>query len=186
VLTTTPGRGEHKASQTERSAPERFAPASLATHLDALQREARRLCRSREDAEDLVQDVCAQVLARPRWISGDGERAYLVRVMRNTFISRLRTAARRPRVVSTLDDHSFAERSTRSRPETAIENMELLESIDALSDRFRHALVAVDIVGLSYGEAAQALHVPCATVTTRLYRARQQVKRALTLEDAAA
>jgi RNA polymerase sigma-70 factor, ECF subfamily len=71
---------------------------SLPDHLTALTREARRLCRSREDAEDLVQETLTRILSRPRLIHVD-ERHYLLRALRNAFYSRLRERARRPQVV---------------------------------------------------------------------------------------
>ena len=81
----------------------RLDPTSLGQHLDALYRAAWALCGSHEDAEDLVQETFARVLARPRVIRGD-ERGYLMRALRNTFYSRLRTASRRPQTGVSLDD----------------------------------------------------------------------------------
>src|ERR1700746_2947969 len=72
-------------------------------HLDLLYRAARALCRSREDAEDLVQEVGVRVPPRPRGRRGD-PRAYLMTVLRNTFTSSLRTASRRPAVVAALNE----------------------------------------------------------------------------------
>jgi predicted RNA polymerase sigma factor len=66
-----------------------------------------------------------------------------------------------------------------SRPERAIEVQELYATIAQLPEDFRLALVAVDVLGLSYREAARALKVREATITTRLFRARGQVARAL-------
>jgi RNA polymerase sigma-70 factor (ECF subfamily) len=60
----------------------------------------------------------------------------------------------------------------------------LYAAIAALPDDFRDALVAIDVAGLSYREAARALRVREATVTTRLHRARQRVARALADDDA--
>ena len=68
------------------------------------------------------------------------------------------------------------------RPETSVDVSMLFSVIAGLSDPFREALVAVDVVGLSYREAARALRVREATITTRLHRARQRVARALTQE----
>ena len=62
---------------------------------------------------------------------------------------------------------------------------ELLEAIEALPQDFREALVAVDVVGLSYREAARVLGTREATITTRLFRARQRVARTLGHETAA-
>src|SRR3954454_644252 len=71
-------------------------PAGLGYHLDRLYRSARALCRSREGAEDLVQDTYARVLSRPRFLRNDDELGYLLRVLRNTFISQQRRARSRP------------------------------------------------------------------------------------------
>src|SRR6059058_192574 len=77
-------------------APRKLDPERLGDHFDRLYRAAWALCGSREDAEDLVQDTYARVLARPRLVRGDDDIGYLVRVLRNTFISQRRAAARRP------------------------------------------------------------------------------------------
>lgn len=153
-------------------------PKSLGQHLDPLYRAAWALCGSREDAEDLVQDTFTRVLARPRVIKGD-ERGYLMRALRNTFYSRLRTDSRRPQTGATLDDVQPPDPRSIQQPEQAIEVKEVLEAIAELPEDFRLAIVAVDVLGLSYGEAARALDTREATITTRLYRARQRIARGL-------
>jgi RNA polymerase sigma-70 factor, ECF subfamily len=72
-------------------------PHSLTQHVDRLHRAAWALGGSREDAEDLVQETFARVLARPRVLRGDDELYYLMRVLRNTFFTsrRGRSQARR-------------------------------------------------------------------------------------------
>ena len=161
----------------------RLDPKSLGQHLDALYRAAWALCGSREDAEDLVQETFARVLARPRMIRGD-ERGYLMRALRNTFYSRLRTASRRPQTGATLDDVQTPDPRRTHQPERAAEVTEVLEAVSELPEDFRMALVAVDILGLSYGEAAKALDTREATITTRLYRARQRIARQLSDQPA--
>ncbi len=153
-------------------------PKSLGQHLDALYRAAWALCGSREDAEDLVQETFARVLARPRMVHGD-ERGYLMRALRNTFYSRLRTESRRPQTGAVLDDLQPPDPRTARQPEQAIEVKEIMEAIAELPEDFRMTIVAVDLLGLSYGEAARALDTREATITTRLYRARQRIARRL-------
>lgn len=153
-------------------------PKSLGEHLDALYRAAWAMCGSREDAEDLVQDTFARVLARPRVIRGD-ERGYLMRALRNTFYSKLRTASRRPQTAAMLDDLQPPDPRTSQQPEQATEIKEVLGAISELPEDFRMAIVAVDILGLSYAEAARALDTREATITTRLYRARQRISKEL-------
>ena len=161
-------------------------PQSLPRHTDRLYRAAWGLCGSREDAEDLVQETFARVLSRPRMLRGDDELYYLMRVLRNTFLTTRRTAARRPLTVATLEDVVTADARPTRRPEQALEVSELYGTIAQLPEDFRLALVAVDVLGLSYREAARALGAREATITTRLFRARRQITQRLTAEPAPA
>ena len=157
-------------------------PQSLTRHVDRLYRAAWALCGSREDAEDLVQETFVRVLARPRMLRGEDELYYLMRVLRNTFLTGLRSASRRPVTVATLEDVVSADARPTGRPEQALEITELYGAIAELREDFRLALVAVDVLGLSYGEAARALGAREATITTRLFRARRQVAQRLAAE----
>jgi RNA polymerase sigma-70 factor (ECF subfamily) len=154
-------------------------PDSLSQHVDRLYRAAWALCGSREDAEDLVQETFARVLSRPRMLRGDDDLHYLMRVLRNTFLTTRRAAGRRPAAVATLDDVTAPDPKPTGRPEQALEMQELYAAIASVPEDFRLALVAVDVLGLSYREAARALRVREATVTTRLFRARKAVARRL-------
>jgi len=125
------------------------------------------------------------VLAKPRLVSGD-ERAYLMQALRNTFYSRLRARSRRPQAMVDIDEiEPPADPRPSLQPDQALEVSELLAAIAALPEDFRFALVAVDIVGLSYAEAGRALEVPEATITTRVYRARQRLVRQFAAPPAA-
>ncbi len=152
----------------------RLDPHALVRHLDDLHRAAWALTGSREDAEDLVQELCARVLAKPRRVTGD-ERAYLMRALHNTFFTSRRAASRRPR--ADVDIEAVAAVDPRS--EHATETHEVFDAIAALPEDFRVALVAVDVAGLSYAEAAELAHTREATIASRLFRARRQVARAL-------
>jgi RNA polymerase sigma-70 factor (ECF subfamily) len=154
-------------------------PAVLGDHLDRLYRAAWALCGSREDAEDLVQDTFANVLRKPRLLHSEDDLGYLLRVLRNTFISQRRAAARRPRTAPLPDDLDFVADPAATSPEAAIETGQLFAAIAELPDDFRDALVAIDVAGLSYREAARAFRVREATITTRLHRARQRIARQL-------
>jgi RNA polymerase sigma-70 factor, ECF subfamily len=159
------------------------ASQRLPEQLDRLYREAWALCGSSHDAEDLVQETFARVFARPRRLRRDDELPYLLQAMRNTYLTGLRTRGRRPHTVELPAEASETLRSPRAEPEAAFEQRELLATIAALPPDFRDALVAIDLVGLSYREAALLLGVPEATITTRLYRARQRVAHTLTGKD---
>ena len=157
-------------------------PQALGDHIDRLYRAARALCGSREEAEDLVQETFARVLRRPRTLRADDDIGYLLRALRNTFLTTRRTASRRPRTEPLPDQIEFVEDRHAVRAEASAEAAEVYAAISALPDDFRDALVAVDLVGLSYREAAGAFGVREATITTRLYRARQRVAHALLAE----
>ena len=152
-------------------------PQSLSQHIDRLYRAAWGLCGSREDAEDLVQETFARVLSRPRVLHGQDDLYYLMRVLRNTFLTSRRTAGRRPVTVATLEDVVTADPKPIGRPEEALEIQEVYGAIAALPEDFRDVIVAVDVTGLSYKETARALRIREGTVMSRLYRARQQVVR---------
>jgi RNA polymerase sigma-70 factor, ECF subfamily len=164
---------------TASASPRRLNPDSLGDHLDRLYRAAWALCGSREDAEDLVQETYARVLQRPRMLRSEDDLGYLLRVLRNTHVSRLRAASRRLRPEPLIDEVEGNAAGSPPSPDEALSTRELFALIAALPNVFRDALVAVDVIGLSYREAGRALHVREATVTTRVYRARQRLARAL-------
>jgi RNA polymerase sigma-70 factor, ECF subfamily len=154
-------------------------PEALGDHIDRLFRAAWSLCGSREEAEDLVQETFERVLRRPRFLHSEDDLGYLLRVLRNTFFSAHRAAGRRPQTTPLPDDLDLIEDRTAPAAESRLESAELYAAIARLPDDFRDALVAVDVAGLSYREAARALRVREATITTRLHRARQRVARDL-------
>ena len=160
-------------------------PEALGDHIDRLYRAAWSLCGSREEAEDLVQETFARVLRKPRMLHSEDDLGYLLRVLRNTFYSQRRTASRRPQTAPLPEDLDIVADPSASQPEARIEAAELYAAISQLPDDFRDALVAIDVAGLSYREAARALRVREATITTRLHRARQRVARALVSETPA-
>jgi len=164
----------------ERMGPDRqLDPEALGDHIDRLYRAARSLTGSREDAEDLVQETFARVLRKPRILRSEDDIGYLLRVLRNTFISTRRTAARRPQTAAAPETLELVEDPSAPQPEARIEANELYGTIAALPPDFRDAVVAIDVMGLSYREAASALRVREATITTRLHRGRQRIARAL-------
>jgi RNA polymerase sigma-70 factor, ECF subfamily len=160
-------------------------PQALGDHIDRLYRAARALCGSREEAEDLVQETFARVLGRPRTLSADSDIAYLLRALRNTFVSTRRTASRRPQTEPRPDRLELVEDQRAIGAEASTDAAEVYAAISVLPDDFREALVAIDVVGLSYREAARALGVREATITTRLHRARRRVARTVLADDEA-
>jgi RNA polymerase sigma-70 factor, ECF subfamily len=157
-------------------------PEALGDHIDRLYRAAWSLCGSREEAEDLVQETFERVLRRPRFLHSEDDLGYLLRVLRNTFYSQRRAAGRRPQTVPLPDDVDLIEDRSAPAADSRVESAALYAAIARLPDDFRDALVAIDVVGLTYREAARALRVREATITTRLHRARQRVAKDLVSE----
>jgi len=154
-------------------------PSRLGDHVDRLFRAAWALSGSREDAEDLVQETFALVLAKPRRIRNEDDVGYLLGVLRNAFLSSRRAASRRLAPVPIPEGFEPADPSAARRPEEAVEAREVFAVIAALPEAFRDALTAVDVAGLSYAEAAELLGTKEATITSRLFRARAQVARGM-------
>jgi RNA polymerase sigma-70 factor, ECF subfamily len=161
-------------------APERMLdPSTLGDHIDRLFRAAWALSGSRAEAEDLVQETFARVLVKPRRVRNEDDLGYLLQALRNTFISTRRAAARRvaPEALDDIDEP--VDPSLASRPGEAAEAREVFALIARLSDPLRDAVIAVDVAGLSYAEAAELLGTKEATITSRLFRARAQVAQGM-------
>ncbi len=149
--------------------PHLLDPDRVPFYIDALVRAAWGLCGSRHDAEDLVQETFATVLKRPRLLRDDNEIGYLLRALRNTYADRYRTAARRPATRQLFEDDAPSVGDPR------INARDIMQAIASAPAPYRDAVIAVDLVGLSYREAARSLHTREATLATRLYRGRQHV-----------
>jgi RNA polymerase sigma-70 factor (ECF subfamily) len=155
-------------------------PARLHLHLPRLRRLATYLCGSRDNGEDLVQDTLERVLRSPRRIHGD-EYPYLTRALRNTHVDRARAAARQPQTVELIVETVESQRPAGEDRTAAsvLEAREVLAAVAGLPDVYRDVVVAVDVQGASYQEAADHLGVPVGTVMSRLYRGRRRVVEAV-------
>src|SRR5206468_2912825 len=118
-------------------------PARLGDHLDRLYRAAWALCGSREDAEDLVQETYARVLARRRLLRSEDDLGYLLHALRNTFLTQKRTERRRPRADPLPDQLDLVADPRAREPQAALEAGELYAAVAALPGDFRDVLVAV-------------------------------------------
>jgi RNA polymerase sigma-70 factor (ECF subfamily) len=160
-------------------APTVLDPTRLHLHLPRLRRLAAYLSGSREGGDDLVQDTLERVLRSPRRIHGD-EYPYLTRALRNTHVDRARAAARRPQTLELIPESlELPARSVDESTETVLEARSVLEAVAALPEAYRRVVVAVDVQGCSYQEAADHLGVPVGTVMSRLYRGRKRVVEAM-------
>jgi RNA polymerase sigma-70 factor, ECF subfamily len=147
---------------------------SALRHLDRMVAAARALTGNHADADDLVQEVMLSLMQRPRRLKRGSEIAYLMTMLRNAQVDRYRAAARRQ--TTSLEDADEPEDPRAGlRPERAAEGREVLEAVHAIDSPFREVVVAVDVLGLSYKEAAGALGTPVGTVMSRLARGRERV-----------
>jgi RNA polymerase sigma-70 factor (ECF subfamily) len=157
---------------------------------------ARRLTKNEADAEDLVaESVTRAWQARASLADTGAFRAWMFRILNNTFISERRKALARPREELLLDESgeetafSIFERLHQpfllwfANPEQEFLDKLLREDLDralaALPEHYRVVVVLADVEGLKYGEIAEALDVPVGTVRSRLARARSALQRTL-------
>ena len=139
------------------------------------------MCGSRQVAEDLVQETYVKVLSRPRQLRKDDDLGYLVKALRNTWYSHLRTqrVRREMSVPNCESPEDLPSPTRRGDPEASLEAASVLDAVSQLPIPYREVVTAVDVAGLSYAEAARALGVRQGTVMSRLYRGREQVALAL-------
>lgn len=152
-----------------------------------------RLCRDRTDAEDLVAEaVCSAWEALPSLEDRGAFRAWVFRILNNTFVSSCRTASSKAEhepFDTTEDDFSLFERLHQpillwyGNPEQDFLNRllrsDLERAIDGLPAPFREVVVLVEIQGLRYREVAELLELPIGTVRSRLARGRSRLQAAL-------
>jgi RNA polymerase sigma-70 factor (ECF subfamily) len=159
----------------------RLDPESAGDHIDRLFRAACAMCGSRDLAEELVQETYVNVLSRPRFLRREDDLGYLVKALRNTWYSHLRSE--RIRRASTdpseQEPDELVARTSVGDPESSLEAGEVLDALAQLDRPYREAVAAVDVAGLSYAEAAKALGVRQGTIMSRVYRGREQVARAV-------
>jgi RNA polymerase sigma-70 factor, ECF subfamily len=153
-----------------------LTPHALPAHLDSMQRTARALTNSPEDADDLVQDTLLRVLSRQRVIeAGPAAGPYLLQALRNTHVSTIRARDRRPRTAPLEPEDTRLVASSASEPSTVLASRELMGAIAALPTEQRDVIAAVDVAGLAYREAATKLRIPLGTVMSRLHRGRARL-----------
>ena len=164
---------------------------------DQVDRVARRLVGSREEAEDLMQETYARAFRS--WKSfqpGTNLRAWLLRILTNLNIDRGRRLQRTPGLEPLEEgDYYLYNRLEESTPDNSDEERvverlsqdSVVSALSAVPHDFRDVVVLVDIGDFSYADAAQILDIPIGTVMSRLHRGRRILKRELAdtvLEDA--
>jgi RNA polymerase sigma-70 factor (ECF subfamily) len=148
--------------------------------VEVLLRVARSLTGHDADAEDLVQDTLLRAYRAIDRFDGRHPRAWLLTILRNTHINRLRR--RRPEVLSdgeALDRAAPSGESTEEQVLAATFDAAVEVAFRTLPERFRRAVELVDLDGLSYQEAASVLAVPVGTIMSRLHRGRTRIRAQL-------
>lgn len=159
--------------------------------LDQLYGGALRMTRNPQDAEDLVQETYLKAYkAFDSFKSGTNLKAWLYRIMTNTYINSYRKAQRRP-VESSADELTdFQLYTTSGHDSTGLESAEV-EALKAMPDStisgamndlpedYRMVVYYADVAGLAYKEIAEVMDTPLGTVMSRLHRGRKLLRQAL-------
>lgn len=165
-------------------------------HLDALYAAALRLTRSPSDAEDLVQDAMLKAFRfHESFETGTNMRAWLLRILTNTFINRYRRTTRERRVfdgalAAPVGEGVMSQAAIRglSSPiadaQRRLLGQEIQRAVDDLPEDHRIVILLADVEELSYKEIAAAVGCPVGTVMSRLHRARRALQSKLVAQAA--
>ena len=159
--------------------------------LDQLYGGALRMTRNPQDAEDLVQETYLKAFkAFDSFKEGTNLKAWLYRIMTNTYINSYRKKQRRPIETSAEDVTDRQLYTTSSHDSTGLQSAEvealknlpdaqIAEAMNSLSDDYRMVVYYADVEGLAYKEIAEVMDIPLGTVMSRLHRGRKQLRELL-------
>lgn len=156
---------------------------AIAPHQDVLRASALRLTRNRADADDLLQEALLRAFRFwDRYHEEDSCRAWLQRILLNTFYSERRARSRQRSLLESYAQARTMAEASSGEPELTgpITQEELQDSLGALRPEQRHILRLVDMHEHTYREAADSLACPIGTVMSRLHRARAALRSQLT------
>jgi len=162
-------------------------------HMPSLYTAALRMTRNPADAEDLVQETYLKAYrAFNSFTEGTNLKAWLYRILTNTYINNYRAKKRRPEESDIDDLENFylyrrlgglegasAGRSAEDEVLDHFTEAEVKEAIEALPEQFRMAVLLGDVEGFSYKEIAEILDIPIGTVMSRLHRGRRALQKRL-------
>jgi RNA polymerase sigma-70 factor (ECF subfamily) len=172
--------------------PAGFAELAM-PYMSALYAAALRMTRNPSDAEDLVQETYLRAYRGfEGFQEGTNLKAWLYRILTNTFINTYRAKKRRPEQTELDDVEDFylyrrlggleaadANRSTESEVLESIPDDEVKAALESIPEQFRMAVILADVEGFSYKEIADILDVPIGTVMSRIHRGRRALQKEL-------
>ncbi|WJY89206.1 sigma-70 family RNA polymerase sigma factor [Corynebacterium confusum] len=159
--------------------------------LDQLYGGAMRMTRNPQDAEDLIQETYLKAYKNfDSFKQGTNLKAWLYRIMTNTYINSYRKAQRRPTQSSADELTDFQLYTTSGHDSTGLESAEVAalkampdttisEAMNDLPEDYRMVVYYSDVVGLAYKEVAEVMDIPLGTVMSRLHRGRKLLRKAL-------
>lgn len=178
-----------RAETSERDLRGRFENEALPL-LPGLYSAANRLTRNAADAEDLVQETFLRAYrAFHQFAEGTNLKAWLYRILMNTFINSYRKKQRQPQTISDdeiedwyLYSRMAADGAEPSAEASVIESLpdeDVQDALSSLPEQFRIAVLLADVEGFSYKEIAEITGVPIGTVMSRLHRGRKSLEKRL-------
>jgi RNA polymerase sigma-70 factor, ECF subfamily len=167
--------------------------AQAMEYMPSLYSAALRMTRNPADAEDLVQETYLRAYRGfGSFTQGTNLKAWLYRILTNTFINRYRAAQRRPDETDLDEVEDFylyrrlggleGARASRSAEDELLDVLtegEVREAVESLPENFRLAVLLADVEGFAYKEIAEILDIPIGTVMSRLHRGRRALQKRL-------